>query len=168
MPPSPRQKAFLLRAASTTSTKATSSPGQTIASRRLSGSIRVCRWSFVRAEDEALTPSVARCCCRLGGIGADVTVVACTGRNNGVGEVLLLVVFYMVEPLLPSHLLALTLRLPSSHSLPAGRDRTGRDRDSTGRVPRGEDRVGAWRDDQRAGLDLRQAGQDGTKGGRQR
>ena len=61
MTPSPGQKAILFRAASATSTKASSSRGQTITSRRLSGSLRVCRWLFVRAEDQPLAPSVALC-----------------------------------------------------------------------------------------------------------
>ena len=57
----------------------------------------------------------------LGGIGAGVTVVACTGRKDAVGEFLLIVVFRLVEPLLPSHLLVLELRLLSPPSLLAGR-----------------------------------------------
>ena len=66
----------------------------------------------------------------LGGTGVDVTVVACTDRNNTVDEVFLIVVFCLAKSLLPSHLFALAkasaLLLSSSHSLKYRRDGTGR------------------------------------------
>ena len=80
-----------------------------------------------------------------GGIGADVIVVACTGRKDAVGEVFLIVAFRLVEPLLPSQLLVLEIRLLSPPSLLAGQQ-GGAGRDGAGLGGTGQGAGGEGRD----------------------